>query len=869
MHGKNILLFFLLTFLVMVLSSVSSAAPPVSHLPLPDYHYAECLGTGADLPYVDLGNDALFNPGAGDWSVSVWFKWDGSGGDQVVYSKSGLYEAWVAGGTFYFRWSPAASDTPAFAVAVDQWTHAVITYDGNKFRAFKNGSLVGQYNDKGSMGTNGESLILAARAVGSGYGDIFSGQLDEFMLFSQALNPSQAGQLHTAQLAAGLCSSSAVDHFTLADEDDDRQALACRAELITIQAKDNADSLLTGYLGTTSISADNGGVWYDQLSGYVNDDPPAGSWSDNGSGTASYTFAAADNGQIKLWLRNSSIPAAGDSETVQIGVADGAALGSLAVDYYKAGFSFVWDDPGLTTQIAAKPSDQGWNAQAVFLQGVRVNPLTGACETLLQGTVDVEMRILYLDPAVGAEPLQVNGTGVDESWTAVELDFTDGEALLVFQYDDAGRLQWDVRYDSDGDGVYDMLGVNIPDLIVRPLGFEVFTTTNGWQAASSADSSVFVSAGAPFNLSARAVSWQSADDSNADGIADSGTDLSDNPVTGNYQAVGVAISHLLLEPAAGSAGSLGTTTLDFAGGLGTIANQTFSEVGIVAVTVSDSDYLSSGAGITGTSTPIGRFTPDHFAVQSTVATLAPACGVFTYLGQPFSYQDVPQITIAAQNLGNGETLNYSGDYCKLPAVLTPAYLNNVAGRTLTVTPASLPLAALSSQTLTVVDSFVYEREAVAPFAADFDLILTVADSDGILYGVDGTFSINTIIGTELRAGRLFLGDNFGPETEDISDSPLLVQYWDGTGWLVNPDDSCTNGIGFDSPRATVTSLPEVVMGQGQLTVTAPSPAAPETITICPLLPSWLSCSGTDCCGTFTFGIYRGNDRIIFKMETPE
>ena len=837
--------------------------------------------------YVEVPSSTDFNPPAG-FSVSTWFRADslstwngvvskltnvnhhtGRGWNIQVGKAQGIASLMAdSSGHYVYLRSGIKPET-------EVWYHVVLVHGPDNVNdLYVNGSL--RASNHHGIGFTGNPLQVGKFYTDSN-GLFFNGRVDEVKIFAGVLTASQVLDIYQQEASEKnwdgterTCSScSSVDHFVVSDENDDRQALACRAELITIQAVDAGGNLLTGYTGTVSLAADNGALWYDALSGLVNDDPPQGAWSGNGHGSAAYAFSTADQGQIKLWLRDSDLPAASDSEVVQVSVADGSAAGSLAETYHRAGFRVVWDNPGNTVQLSGKPSDQGWNAQTVELQAVRVNPVTEVCESVLDGSIVVEAKISYLDPASGSLPLRLNGTDVDENWTAVTLDFNHGEAPLVFRYADAGKLQLEIRYDSDGNDTFDMFCVNNPTVVFRPLGFSIFSTTPDWEADHGADSSVFVKAGTTFNLSARAVVWQQDDDADNDGVPDAGANLADNNVTANYQAVDNAVSHVLVEPSGGAGGSLETTSMDFAGGSGEISAQTFSEVGIVKVTVTDSDYLGSGTSITGTSVPVGRFIPDHFAVQSTAVSLAPTCSAFTYLGQDFGYQDAPQITITAQNSGNEETQNYRDNFFKLPATLTPSYSNNVNGRTLVVSPAAISLAPASSQTVTVADTFSYLRETTAPFAADFDLTLVVADGDGVLYGSDGNFVIAAIGGTQLRSGRLAVADNYGPENEDITHSPLYTQYWDGSGWQLNSDDSCTSGIAFDSSRAHVTSNPEISSGRGYLTVDRPAGSTPGTITICPVAPDWLSCSGSSCCGTFTFGIYRGNDRLIMRMEVPE
>jgi hypothetical protein len=838
--------------------------------------------------YVEIPSSTDFNPSMG-FSVSTWFRADGLSSWNGVVSKltnvnSSNGRGWnIQVGTAQGIASLMADDAGNYVYLrsgvspqVGVWYHVVLVHgpDGAN-DLYVNGSL--KASNHHGIGFTDNPL-----QVGKFYTDsdglFFDGRIDEVKIFAGSITASQVLNIYQQETGGynwdgsqRICPScSRVDHFIITDEDNDQQALACQAELITIQAVDSSGSLMTSYTSNVTLTADNGALWYDILAGYTNDDPSQGSWTDNGHSSASYSFTAADNGQIKLWLRDSDIPAGQDSEVVQVSVVDGTAVGSLAEIYHKAGFQLVWGNPDNTIQLSGKPSDQGWNAQNIELQAVQVNSATGACESLLDGSITVQAKISYLDPAAGGSlPLKLNGTNVDEDWTSVTLVFDQGEAPLVFRYDDAGKLRLEIRYDSDGNGIFDIFCINNPAIIFRPLGLSVYSTTSNWEANNGADSSAFVKAGTAFNISARAVVWQQSDDADNDGTPDSNANLADNNVTSNYQASGNSVTHILTAPSGGSSGSLGSTSMDFASGSGMIAAQTFSEVGIIKITISDDDYLGSGSVITGASGNIGRFIPDHFSVQLTAVSLAPACSTFTYLGQNFGYQDAPQITITAQHSANEETQNYRDDFFKLPVTLTPSYGNNVSGRTLMVTPGSISLAVVSSQTVTVTDTFSYFRELVSPFDADFDLTLTISDSDGVLYGSDGNFVINNIGGTQLRSGRLMINDNYGLEIEDIIHSPFNTQYWDGSQWQLNSDDNCTTGITFDFSRAHITSSPEISSGVGYLMVDKPASATPETISVCPVSPAWLSCSGTDCCGSFLFGIYRGNDRLIMKMEVPE
>jgi MSHA biogenesis protein MshQ len=167
---------------------------------------------------------------------------------------------------------------------------------------------------------------------------------------------------------------------------------------------------------------------------------------------------------------------------------------------------------------------------------------------------------------------------------------------------------------------------------------------------------------------------------------------------------------------------------------------------------------------------------------------------------------------------------------------------------------------------------------VSPFVPDVSFSVTQArltDTDSVCYdlgagaGCQG-FERAGITGAHLRHGQVRVMNNFGPETADITRSPFEVQYYNGSGWVVSVDDNCTTGLAF-CPSARVSAIQPVplFLGKGTLTVTRP-----DSVTVCPIAPAWLTAL-TDCglpdgsCGEFTFGIYRGNDRIINWQEITQ
>jgi len=165
--------------------------------------------------------------------------------------------------------------------------------------------------------------------------------------------------------------------------------------------------------------------------------------------------------------------------------------------------------------------------------------------------------------------------------------------------------------------------------------------------------------------------------------------------------------------------------------------------------------------------------------------------------------------------------------------------------------------------------------------------MTISDSDSVLTLAD--FDSNSI---EVRLGRLILQDSYGPETAPL-EMRLNIDYFDGTNWIGNSDDSCTTYIetmaSFDAASYTdnlsagETSISTIgaqsfasglsSIGNG-LWFTAPGNNNYGTVQVNLDLSSqpWLQYDwDTDNTlditnGTLNFGYYRGSDRVIYWQE---
>lgn len=211
----------------------------------------------------------------------------------------------------------------------------------------------------------------------------------------------------------------------------------------------------------------------------------------------------------------------------------------------------------------------------------------------------------------------------------------------------------------------------------------------------------------------------------------------------------------------------------------------------------------------GTSGPIGRFKPDHFAISTPVLTPSCSSGVpFTYFGQDGF---TTKFTLTAQSASNLTTSNYAGsgsstDWAKLPLTTwgaAPASAGSPgfgfavsawapaqpAGSSL-ASSATPPTASNSNTWSGGTTTVTAKHQATRPGAvvAPTSITLTAlpVDSDGV-----SATSATTIGSPLLRFGRLRLQNAFGSEKLPLA-VPLQAQYWTGNFFENNTDDSCTS-----------------------------------------------------------------------------
>ncbi|EPA8368172.1 DUF6701 domain-containing protein [Vibrio fluvialis] len=469
------------------------------------------------------------------------------------------------------------------------------------------------------------------------------------------------------------------------------------------------------------------------------------------------------------------------------------------------------------------------------------------------------------------------------------------------------------------------------------------------------DSLAFTSAGNLFALNIRPLRWvsSSGDDSSpqAGGSAIETSAYCSSAATQNFfsdnsQLAALAVlSHQVAQPADGNDGTLdgtleqlnttgiNSTYLPFSG-------LSWSEVGVLRV---NADISGSYLGMTVNQgyRDIGRFYPAWLSITENNWDYADDHNGFVYMNQTIPYR----FTVEAQNMQSDATTNYSAFSQALIADVKLLAVDS-DGEELSdrIEEYDLQLwdgsgdGAWSGATLSVTNDFTFlkQQQSASPYTSSVDgpyqsgFGLRVSDKvDGVDFASPDLElkASATLLDTgkrfttqpDIRYGRMVLGDVGGTSVSTIN-VPLRVEYWQGSRFAINADDSgsyfatpneyvCkqtvwpTSGSGSSSKLTgsdTPSSWAKVASGKSSVVFASPA-SSDETADVREQVRFWLrldddarsspqlSESGVNC-GTqytsqpwlqynwrdkgdedpsavVTFGIHRGNDKVIFRGET--
>jgi MSHA biogenesis protein MshQ len=679
-----------------------------------------------------------------------------------------------------------------------------------------------------------------------------------------------------------------IHHFEF---DYTNSPFTCKAETMTVRAcKDAVCNLFTDPVeANLSLTPNSNGAWYV-----------------DGSKTNVVRF---ENGSATVALRNnvttpttigvtSSVPStiAGSNTLCRRG-SGGLTTASCTLSFAESGFIFVVPD-----KLANKPTDN------ITISAVKTSEITQQCVSLFSKTTkNVNFWSSYINPItpISGQAITVNNTEVgklESTATTLALAFDDtGKANIDINYPDAGKMQLDAKYTGTGDE-QGLVMVGSDQFVSFPVGLCVMPEDNHAEC-SAGDSSCnrYKKSGKSFNVVVQGKAWES----------DVDTDYCDNINTPNYAHNEVILGHQLVAPSGGVLGEVGAEQYNHVAQTtnSNTVSQSVTEVGVFKFTADPaSTYLgSSFYDIPLAASPnIGRFVPDRFVVSS--SSVLPSCGSFSYMDQPFALA----LTLDAVNTGTYVTQNYQGAFAKASASLVGEDANN--GIDLSSRLSALPVNAGSwvlgqanvglsyqanfnrtvapgvdgpfSQLAIGVQAF--DNDGSVSFIASADMR---ADSSGICADSNNC-NAKRLSTQDLRHGRVVMDNTYGPENE-VLNMPTYAQYWNGSSWVTNTGDSCTQVIvpldGSEiyapllaSDQVVTRTNNGALVNNGQSTLlwqnkgsTAYRGQVTAPLKVEPWLQWYWNWDQTspaqlyDPRASAFFGRYRGHDRIIYWREVGQ
>ncbi|WP_432579515.1 DUF6701 domain-containing protein [Vibrio sinus] len=700
----------------------------------------------------------------------------------------------------------------------------------------------------------------------------------------------------------GACLNPANSSFGLTISPSIDIALSCESQTITLQVVDSGGSNTGSYTGNIHASV------------------TAGSLSvTTGTFVSGNSYKPDSNGTLVLSLDGEGT---GDI-TLTSYLEDDQANTTLTGSYKFVPYRFdISTNP--TSVIAGKPAQ------------VTVTPLecqsVGGSETAVTSNDYVGNTTLTTTATSYSQPSSPTNSAVinikddaSSSYTEVSNDVTLNFAL------NSGSVeaQMDVLYSEAGVVTYTLSNTECVSLSgggqdcktytgshqinARPWTFAI--CSNDTISGTASSGSGYKSAGSTFAVMVKPIVWVSNGSESAD--IDT-TSLCSTTVTQNFFDSGapsatVSLTHDIDTPSGGNAGTLsGTTSMlntnkSSSGDYYDFSGLSWNEVGSIKLQADTAaNYLSMNVnrGYRG----VGRFYPAYFKVNDTTWTY-PGSQTFIYMGQPF---DGMQFQVEALNSSEGAVQNYVNFDSSLRAGF-----DLIEDPTRFVSPAfSAGSWALVSSTRSIgtftntvgsdcTDSICWNKKsdysADGPYNSSENIATTnieitsqSGNTDPVAYTSDGE---DLTVQPDIRFGRINLSDVGGVQGDTLT-VPLAAEYWNGSNFITNTDDSSTS---FNASNFCQENIWSSQTNNGSLTGSGTvssgesrSIKASQTVSDREQIKFWLtlssarmtsSCGGTtnnlswlqydwvssssgeeDPYSIITFGIHRGNDKVLFRGE---
>ncbi|MAI30968.1 MAG: hypothetical protein CMM07_04745 [Rhodopirellula sp.] len=769
-------------------------------------------------------------------------------------------------------------ETVSGQMVQNQWQHIAMTWttDG-EIKVFVNGTQTGT---SGTQGTGGTGALAGVERLEVGFGakgQRWQGGIDEFRIFGVALTEAE---IMAEMNRAFPCSGFGPNHIRLTHPG---QGLTCSPAEVNVEACANEDcSTLFGDPVEVTFSS------------------PANNWVPNPVTVTGQTDVQLSVTQpTTVTLRANASPSAQNPTRCFSGGVETCELTFL--------------DSGFVVDV---PDHVSGSLVSASIAAVRKDDESERCVPgFSDETKEVSLWSQYSNPSSGTLPVSVDGTALSTSppgsTRSLEFD-SGGVADFELRYPDVGRITLNARHEGSGESE-GLVMTGIGTFVARPAYFSLDIPGNP-AATGVAEGNVFRSAGEAFSVT---VSARNADDEITPNFgresAPESVVLTPSlvaPVGGFVPSLGGAFG-VFGEDCNGDAAQAGSACGEF----------NWPEVGIISLEPSlvSGAYLGS-ENVTGNAVAnVGRFAPADFDMQIVDAgDVEPYCSAansFAYIGQDLGWSpgSEPLLEVRALAVDGTVTRNYtSGSFLRLDSTgvdRLPAVSDEVASGTegvlLPINATLDPMArsvfapGVMRFTFSGEDTLRYLKEPtsrVASFVPDYRIALNgVTDMDGIS-STQPALSLQPNFGFDLRFGRIALENAFGSETLPLT-VPMFAQYFDGNRFVTNADERCwvfnlpgDTDLDFSGSALSDgdTSVSTVVDGQmlggsvlpdDRLILSAPGEGKSEApgnrgIVVEMAVPDWLKDFWDDGqpndlvnpSGLATFGVYRGNDRIIYWQE---
>ncbi|EJG1992767.1 TPA: DUF6701 domain-containing protein [Vibrio parahaemolyticus] len=619
------------------------------------------------------------------------------------------------------------------------------------------------------------------------------------------------------------------------------------------------------------------------------------------SDSISLKLQAYQSGSAKLGIASSSVPQFG-FEGAKCRIAGGALS--------EQNCNILFNSAALGVNIPDKVAGKPFFTDGTPLYGIENRPYLEFCSAPSQQDGageyrDVIFSVERVEPEKNAVQVETYVSFLKEDGKFSEEVAIDNKASKEIDdvyFDSKGKAYFNLRYPEAGKvalkakikGEKDSLGQN--SFVSFPAYLQL-TVDGGLCGASDSCDKSFVAAGEPFTM--KVTAYQFGDDK--------------KPAQ-NYQQSGLTVSHNVTYPAADAAvsGTLGTTAYDHLNltkGTGSF-EQTISEVGAFEFTITPPEtYLGSKSfAITPAKEVIGRFYPKYFRTDEVKNNqwAYPNGQSFTYMEQAFGAKE---FYVEALNADKGAVTNYAffsdGLHARFGLKDTSSYEARFSSnKTYSGTWLNNGTAYVTSRSLgkfagSTTDGLVFSKGSGASYpdgplnlyenAKDTTISIKGISANSDPVSIDGNDGVLTTQ-PDIRFGRVDLDDVGGNQGSTLH-VPLRVEYWNGSRFIANPNDNQTEVTGVKAAQQhiwpTDQSAKDVTLGEGgivtsgssrSVTATQAEPYRQQTRVWLDLDDStnglpWLkynwdnkNAGEENPSSVVTFGIHRGNDRVIYRGE---